>query len=43
MLITGNLDLRPRAKIIPIGKARAIPVKPRTRVTSKPPQFLVET
>ena len=43
ILMTGKLDLRPSAKTIPNGKARAIPVKPKTRVTSKPPQSLVET
>ena len=41
--MTGKLDLRPSAKTMPNGKARAIPVKPKTRVTSKPPQSLVET
>ena len=43
MLITGNLDLRPKANIIPIGKANAIPVQPRTSVTRRPPHLLVET
>ena len=43
MLITGNLDLRPNANIIPIGKANAIPVQPQTSVTRRPPHLLVET
>ena len=43
MLITGNLDLLPNASIIPIGKAKAIPVQPRTSVTRRPPHLLVET
>ena len=43
MLITGNLDLLPKASIIPIGKAKAIPVQPRTSVTRRPPHLLVET
>ena len=43
MLITGNLDLLPNASIIPIGKAKAIPVQPRTSVTRRPPYLLVET
>ena len=43
MLITGNLDLLPNASIIPIGKAKAIPVQPRTSVTRRPPHLLVDT
>ena len=40
---TGSLDLRPNASIIPIGKAKAIPVQPKTSVTRRPPHLLVET
>ena len=43
MLITGNLDLLPNANIMPIGKANAIPVQPKTSVTRRPPHLLVET
>ena len=43
MLITGRLERLPNAKIIPRGKASAIPVQPRTKVTSKPPHLFVET
>ena len=43
MLITGRLERLPRASTIPNGKARAIPVHPKTSVTSKPPHLLVET
>ena len=43
MLIIGKLDLLPRASIIPIGKAKAIPTTPNTKVTSKPPHLLVGT
>ena len=42
-LTTGSFDLRPKAKIIPIGKANAIPVQPKTKVTSKPPHLFVDT
>ena len=43
MLITGRLERLPNAKIIPRGKASAIPVQPRTKVTSNPPHLFVET
>jgi len=43
MLITGSFDLLPRAKIIPRGKANAIPKTPKTKVTNKPPHLLVGT
>ena len=43
ILITGRLERLPNAKIIPRGKANAIPVQPRTKVTSKPPHLFVET
>ena len=43
MLITGRLERLPNAKIIPRGKASAIPVQPKTKVTSKPPHLFVET
>jgi hypothetical protein len=43
ILITGRLERLPRASTIPNGKASAIPVHPKTRVTSKPPHLFVET
>ena len=41
--MTGRLDLLPRASIIPRGKAKAIPVHPKTKVTNKPPHLFVDT
>ena len=35
ILITGRLDLLPRASTMPRGKAKAIPVYPKTKVTNK--------
>ena len=39
--IIGILDLLPRASTMLNGKARAIPVTPKKRVTSKPPHLFV--
>ena len=42
MLITGKLDLLPKANKTPIGNANAIPVQPKTSVTKRPPHLFVE-
>ena len=40
---TGNLDLRPKANIIPMGNDSTIPTPAITRVRKRPPQSLVST
>ncbi len=40
---TGNLDLLPRASIIPMGNDKTIPTPAITRVRNRPPQSLVST
>ena len=42
-LIIGIFDLRPKASKILKGKANAIPVTPKNKVTNKPPHLFVAT
>ena len=42
-LMIGIFDLLPKAKAILKGKARAIPVTPKNKVTKSPPHLLVPT
>ena len=40
---TGNLDLLPKARIIPSGSAKIIPIKPNNTVKKAPPHLCVLT
>ena len=42
-LMTGKLDVLPRARRIPIGKENEIPVTPMISVNERPPTSLVAT
>ena len=43
ILTTGNLDLLPRARTMPNGKANTIPMDPKRNVKNKPPHLCVPT
>ena len=43
ILITGSLDLLPKAKTIPKGRANTIPILPKRNVKNKPPHLWVLT
>ncbi len=43
ILTTGNLDLLPRARTMPNGKANTIPMDPKRNVKNKPPHLWVPT